>query len=351
MPVWDTYPDDYRAKETRFLLAAAGAGECAAVIGLSGAGKSNLMGFLAHRLSTPGLPLALVDGNRVRPPGCDGLFALAAQVLDDEGGAAVPIPALARLERSVARRLGEPGAKLCLLFDRYDALPPADRAAASGPLRALRDRYKYQLSYIFATRRPVDPADELAELLYANTLWLGALASADARWSAAQYAARRGLSWGEDVLNRLVDLSRGYPALLRAACEAYAAGAPLEPEALRAHPAVQRRVEEFWADQPSAEDLRRSGLTGHPLLAAAGPALSAGSPDLTASEHRLLAYLQRHTGAVCEKDDLIRAVWPEERVVDGLRDDSLAQLVRRLRQKIGAERIQTVPGRGYRYPG
>jgi DNA-binding winged helix-turn-helix (wHTH) protein len=36
-------------------------------------------------------------------------------------------------------------------------------------------------------------------------------------------------------------------------------------------------------------------------------------------------------------------------VITGLRDDSLAQLIRRLRQKIGAGCIQTIPGRGYRY--
>jgi DNA-binding winged helix-turn-helix (wHTH) protein len=48
-------------------------------------------------------------------------------------------------------------------------------------------------------------------------------------------------------------------------------------------------------------------------------------------------------------------VWPEDRVFErGVRDDSLAQLVRRLREKIepdpSAPRfILTVPGRGYRF--
>jgi len=58
---------------------------------------------------------------------------------------------------------------------------------------------------------------------------------------------------------------------------------------------------------------------------------------------------------VCEKDDLIRAVWPEDRIYEqGIRDDSLAQLVRRLREKIEPDPsnpryIQTIPGRGYRF--
>lgn len=76
--------------------------------------------------------------------------------------------------------------------------------------------------------------------------------------------------------------------------------------------------------------------------------------QLTANEHRLLIYLQAHSGKVCAKDDLIRAVWSEEVIIEGLRDDSLAQLVRRLRQKIEADPskprfIHTAPGRGYMY--
>jgi DNA-binding response OmpR family regulator len=116
-----------------------------------------------------------------------------------------------------------------------------------------------------------------------------------------------------------------------------------------AHPIVQRRVQEFWADQPTPDDLRRSNLKGQPLLQAVAPPVSAASPDLTASEHKLLAFFQAHPGEVCPKDDLIRAVWPEDRVIDGLRDDSLAQLILRLRQKVGAGRIQTIQRRGYRY--
>ena len=71
-----------------------------------------------------------------------------------------------------------------------------------------------------------------------------------------------------------------------------------------------------------------------------------------------MAYFLEHAGEVCEKDDLIQAVWPEDKIFEqGIRDDSLAQLVRRLRKKIEPDpaaprRIQTIPGRGYRFkPG
>ena len=65
---------------------------------------------------------------------------------------------------------------------------------------------------------------------------------------------------------------------------------------------------------------------------------SLDTSQLTAKEHLLWKYLQAHPGEMCDKDDLIRAVWPEDRVFErGVRDDSLAQLVRRLREKVEAD--------------
>jgi DNA-binding winged helix-turn-helix (wHTH) protein len=77
--------------------------------------------------------------------------------------------------------------------------------------------------------------------------------------------------------------------------------------------------------------------------------------ELTAKEHALLNYLLINPDVVCEKDALIQAVWPEDEIFEeGIRDESLAQLIRRLRKKIEPDPsdpryIHTVPGRGYRF--
>lgn len=69
----------------------------------------------------------------------------------------------------------------------------------------------------------------------------------------------------------------------------------------------------------------------------------------------LLQYFRQHPERVCEKDELVRGVWPEDKLYEqGIRDDSLAQLVRRLREKVEEDasspnHILTVPGRGYRF--
>jgi hypothetical protein len=170
----------------------------------------------------------------------------------------------------------------------------------------------------------------------------------------AQYAQREGLVWGEEVAEKMLELSWGYPSMLRAVSEAYATGARLELTELQEHPVIRKRVAEFWNDNPLESDIQNSGLEGHPHLGWEGNVEDFDPSQLTAKEMLLLEYLRSRPGEVCTKDDLIRAVWPEDQIFErGIRDDSLAQLVRRLRVKIEPDPstpsfIHTVPGRGYR---
>ncbi len=340
----------------RLITSAVRAGECVALVGLSGSGKSNLLAYLADQRLDDAPCLILVDCNRLEECSVEALFRLMCRALE-AGGEARGV--LGEVEAAIAHRLESSPAGVSLLFDRFDRLAGAGLPALFSNLRALRDLHKYRLTYVTATRRPPEPNSELAELFYAHVVWLGALNESDAQWSVKSYAARAGLAWDDAVIRTLITLSSGYPALLRAACEAYAEGCSLQVADLARHPAVQRRVAEFWADEPGETELRLSGLTGQPLLMAGRIERVARAPkedsELTAKEHLLLAYFQAHPQVVCEKDDLIRAVWPEDRIFEeGVRDDSLAQLVRRLRTKIEADpsqprHIHTVPGRGYRY--
>jgi energy-coupling factor transporter ATP-binding protein EcfA2 len=362
--IWDTYPANYRAREVQTICKAIQAGECVSVVGLSGSGKSNLMGFLAHRLGRdgrlPGNPwphpvFVLVDCNRLTAPTSESFIRLILIALGEQDSAA----SLPRLESAVNEALtNAPG--LCLLLDRFDALhptsnPPAPAQSIAGNLRALRDAHKYELTYVTASRRPLDAQLEIAELFFAHTLWLGPLNESDARWSINQYASRQGQTWSELTSQRILQLSGGYPVLLRAVCEAYADGCPLEMDQLAGHAVVRQRVDEFWADPPGEAAVEASGLRGHPFFSRQQPWHSFDTAQLTAKEMLLWSYLQAHESQVCEKDDLIRAVWPEDRIFErGVRDDSLAQLVRRLREKIeqqpsSPQHIHTVSGRGYRF--
>jgi hypothetical protein len=320
----------------------------------------------------PGWRFGLADCNRIAVEGPGSFYRMAGRALIGglPAGQAERLPATSDELEVLVGQLLPPGGGICLMLDRFDALESAAYVALPANLRALRDAYKYRLVYVVASRRLLNPANELAELFFANTQFLGPLSRMDARWSAGQYAARRGATWPEAMFDWLVDVSWGYPSLLRAACEACVemeAAGPVDFTRLAAHPAMQRRLAEFWLDQPGDDALRQSRLLGQPLLESARPQPAAPAQiipaaptaiqpqielSLTAKEHALLAYFKAHPGDICAKDDLIRAVWPEDKLlVDGLRDDSLAQLVRRLRQKLADSpaRILTAPGRGYRY--
>jgi hypothetical protein len=353
MPAWDDYPADYRTSQVQSILSAVQAGESSAVVGLSGSGKSNLLGYLAYRWGKPDARprLVLVDCNRLADASPASLYRLVRTALGDLSAVNDELSAL---EAALDRQLAE-SSPLGLLLDRFDALTERADPSIYSNLRALRDAHKYELSYVIATRHPLEAHNELAELFFAHTLWLGPLSESDITWNIARYAQRTGQPWDIEVARQVAKLSGGYPALLRAVCEAHAAGCPLSITDLSQHPAIQRRLDEFWADKPDAATLQLCGLSDNPLLVASRQAGQIDTAGLTAKEHALWEYLQAHPGQVCEKDDLIRAVWPEDRIFErGIRDDSLAQLVRRLREKIEIDpsnprHIQTVAGRGYRF--
>jgi hypothetical protein len=361
MSVWQTYPETYRQKEVQYILSAVRVGSCVSVVGLSGAGKSNLLGFMAHRADAFPHPNVLVDCNRLREITADAFFRLIRQSLGDTIPALDTAPGIeprdewSALDAALNRRLAEVGGSLCLLLDRFEILVDSTSQAIASNLRALRDAHKYQLTYVTATRRALEPDTELAELFYAHTLWLGPLSKTDTIWNVERYASRIGQIWGTDIAMKILDLTWGYPSLLRAVCEAYASGTRLNSGELREHPALRRCVDEFWNSSPSDSDIHKAGIEGLPLLERTTYTQDFDTSLLTAKEALLLEYLRSHPGEVCPKDDLVRAVWPEDQIYDhGIRDDSLAQLVRRTRVKIEPDPstptfIHTVPGRGYRF--
>ncbi len=363
MSDWDNYPADYRGAERAEIAASVRRGECVAVVGLSGAGKSNLLGYIAHRVENAPVRYVLVDGNRLGEPSAEGLLRLMRQRLAGSTAELAEEPPLEALERAVGAALahsGHSGRGLCFLLDLSRLAGPDGRLLGEangglpGNLRALRDAFKYRLTYVTATRRPWAADNELAELFFGQTLWLRPLSDTDAAWNVDRYAQRAGLAWNAEARARIVSLSGGYPSLLRAVCEAHAAGVDLDTASLSTHPAVTGRIDEFWADAPAQDEINAAGVSGIDLLMQARP-LHVDAAQLTLKESLLLEFLSQRAGQVCAKDDVIRGVWPEDQIFErGVRDDSLAQLVRRLREKIEPDpsrprHLHTVPGRGYRF--
>jgi len=76
-----------------------------------------------------------------------------------------------------------------------------------------------------------------------------------------------------------------------------------------------------------------------------------GAPiSLTPKVYDTLAYLVQHAGAVLDKEELLRAVWPGTAIEENNLTQNISQLRRILGERTGDHRyIVTVPGRGYEF--
>src|SRR3982751_3775062 len=74
-----------------------------------------------------------------------------------------------------------------------------------------------------------------------------------------------------------------------------------------------------------------------------------GAPvRLAAKAFETLSYLVEHAGSVVDKDELMRAVWPDTAVEENNLTQNISQLRRLFGEGRGEHRyIATVPGRGY----
>ena len=285
------------------------------------------------------------------------------------------------------------GHSLAFLVDSFDEPAPFFDRTLFNRLRALRDRYKYRLSFLFATRKPLEALiekellREFFDLFASNQIWLGPLEEEDAFWSLQRFCERHQCTFDRDVVENLLHLSGGHPGLLRSLASVQRNSSPQSCTEWLEYPAVERECTLLWEDLPSAfqhslrfgsadsaletTELVRNGEIFSPvfagfienqredelvLLPSTGEVMVSNQPleeHLTAKEYALLAFLYARSETICSKDALIRAVWPEDAVFEkGVRDDNLAQIVRRIRIKIEPDSstprfLVTVPGRGY----
>ncbi|MBI9045334.1 MAG: winged helix-turn-helix domain-containing protein [Anaerolineaceae bacterium] len=353
MQLENLYPISYRSKETRQILNAISSGDSVLLIGLSGSGKSNLIKYLTLTQNhSSNFQFFLIDCNNLQEPGAFGLFNLIRKSIGEIDFFG---DYFEKIIDKIACEIKKSNKKICLVFDRFEIIQEgSDQDKIYNQLRYLRDLFKYNLIYLISTRYPFSTDNEISELFYANTIWLGPLNEADTFWNIKRYMRRKNVEWSDEVIKALSDLSAGYPSFLRGVCESYFNLNSLNPDQLISHPAVQSRLREFLLDNPSIEAIENSQLSHHPLLND-GSIHAIDTNKLTLKENKLLNLFLSNPSKVFEKDELIQAVWTEDVVFQkGIRDDNLAQLIRRLRKKIEPSPskpsyIQTIPGRGYIY--
>jgi DNA-binding response OmpR family regulator len=283
--IWQTYPATYRAKEMKMIAHWIEAGDSGSIVGLSGSGRSNLMGFLCHRpevlqtyFSSPAKRVALVPVDLNNLPGYDlstlyrtilHAFYWVRERFDPTiqqavsdlylENRAVQDPFLVqRVLYDVLLLFQEQQTQVVLIFNRFDRFCHTATPQMINTLRGLRDTFKDTLCFIVGMLQEAvylpDPAalGDMYELLDIHVCWVGAMTESDS-WQmidrTLHTAPRRPT---ELELNAILTLSGRFPVLLKAVAHWWQATLDHLPPIddwlalLSADSTIQYRIERMW---------------------------------------------------------------------------------------------------------
>ena len=423
------YTLSYRASETRPVIQWIKAAQCGSIIGLRGSGKSNFIRFLLrsdtreHYLGPPHTNFTFVLINllslsersewavyemivnnlltQIHPSDTNNemlaQLSLVHQGLLRERD---PLTAERAVERCVNLLCQQPTRRLVLLFDEFDVVFRALPASLFRCLRAIRDAYKDQISYIVVGTHDLaslrtdlaEEVDHFYRLVSRNSCWLGAYNEADARQMAGHLAFKHDLTLDENGLTTLLELSAGHAGLLKSTLSLVWNDGEIgrlsqftAPDLIK-EDTILRECQKIWGSlsereksalcafankEPVSEatltHLLKRGLmqqnganprgifsplfaeyvkqqapppqTGNFIDRASKIIQLAGRriENLTELEEELLYYLHEHHGRICTKDDLIEHVYHMQYDYNSASDEMLQALFSRLRKKIEPE--------------
>lgn len=299
-----------REREIRLLLSAARAGACASIVGLSNTGKSSLLRAICSP-ETRGAAwdqpdrdwlFVYVDCNLMPERSERALHEIvlrnAIQSLRQAGAHDDLLARLDSLHQNVVQPPSplrsplafndaltalceESGRRIVLALDEFDDPFEKLDGRVFLNLRATRDRFAEQLTYVTATDRPLSDiradheAGEFIELFAAHTHWIGFLSAAESRDLIREVVRADGLTLTPEGLDFLVAQAGGHPGLLRSVAQVYgrvAAGAPQsaqrEAQSVAAHAfdadaTIHQECAKLWAQIAPDERKALMALFSH----------------------------------------------------------------------------------------
>lgn len=289
---WLVYPITYCAREMEMMAGWIQRGVSGAVVGPAGVGKSNLLAFFCHRPDARQLYLPVtavhvapvfIDLNDLPAYDPATFYRLILRSCYETRGQFTPVLAEAiAAAYQTTRTAPDPFAlqsdlreflllcqteetQVVFILDRFDRFCQQATPLLTDTLRALRDSFKGTLLYFAGMRQEIahlsDPAvlGELYEVLDTNVCRVRPLTFTDAQHLVEREWKAVGITPDEEVTDRLISLTGGYPSLLKAAChwQLKKADEPasVTAEMLLAEPPIRRRLEELW-DCLSPEEQR-----------------------------------------------------------------------------------------------
>lgn len=206
-----------------------------------------------------------------------------------------------------------------IVLDYLDHILTTEYTSLFRYMKALRDQFKYQLSYIFLTSKTVT---------HDMLLIMG-----DLYEIATEHVENLPVLDRSECSN--FKLTGGIPAFERICMLAKRDGTSLDPnENLK----LKGQIEEMLAANPN-----------HPAYAKSSLMKNYKPSELTAAETRLMDLFMVNRGQMVSKNQICDSVYPDVKNKAGISDHSLDQLVHRLRSKIKSQySLTTHRGLGYK---
>ena len=255
-------PPDYRQEEITYIVQCIHAGDSCSIVGVSGTAKSNLFRHLLnpevrqHYLDDAwqGYLFLAVDSHalgelseramydlllerltaEIREFGVsDDLVARVGQLHKQALPSTDPLAWQRTFTKAVRAVMNADATRhLIFLFDQFDEVYGPLNPRFFAKLRAIRDEYKYRVSYVTFTRdelprlRQGPECEELYELLSPNVIGLGPYNHDDSWVLLRRVAGRYGLTPDPALGDRLIAFTGGHPGLLKSGLHGYHARQP-----------------------------------------------------------------------------------------------------------------------------
>ncbi len=302
----------------------------------------------------------------------------------------------------------EKNIQVVLLFDRFEEYIPMVTDAFFANLRVLRNRAKYKFSVIFSVYRPLENFLEASvlsdfyEFVAGNVVYLPLVDTTATEFRVGYIEKITGKKIAKEVLEEIERLSGGMGRLIKLSVEAVLAYGQEQrnlAEFLLQQKTITGALSEIWSiftpsEQQTLLKLQFDDREAVSYLEAVGMlhenriqiplfeqfiheqvggqqtgqknirydeytnTIKKGdeivSDKLTASEFKLFRFMLQNPDRIVEREELIDAVWGDNKSTAGITDQAVDQLIFRLRRKIEEDannpiHLQTVKGRGFKF--
>lgn len=281
-----------------------------------------------------------------------------------------------------------------IFFNRFDRIIDAATHSFFSNFQGLIDAADRKLTFVFTSMRPLDSLSaevftKHALSVFADTLYIKPAKKTDTEIIYSITSKEYGVTLSKDLQDELLKLVDGYNQYLQFALIALSEQIILSSAELLKTLAADERIllqsEELWESLNTAEQeilekivlsekilpediekgdyLFKTGIItgknkifsplfeGFILERTVTKKKDTHPSDFSKKEHLLLTYLEERKNDICEREEIIEAVWKEAEAL-GVSDWAIDRLVARLRAKLKLQKspyeIITIKTRGYK---